>query len=239
MRNGIVNVNNTFFTNVTIAKSISTALYVLNSELKINGTMNILDNTGIYGGGISLYFSGGLILYPNSELNLIRNHAIKKGGGIFINLLNIRCYIWPGLDYYSGKRVITFTNNTAGEVGDDIYGTNLHYCDNDNITFVTHNGDINQATDPHILCFCTSSVYNECSFAVPPTQYIFPGQKVKFSIAQWGYGYSTQYSITSGMINIYLDGVHVDIQSIEPYCTPLSYTPRLTNLSDDLHNLMT
>jgi hypothetical protein len=176
MRNGIVNVNNTFFTNVTIAKSISTALYVLNSELKINGTMNILDNTGIYGGGISLYFSGGLILYPNSELNLIRNHAIKKGGGIFINLLNIRCYIWPGLDYYSGKRVITFTNNTAGEVGDDI--------------FVTNNGDIDQATGPHILCFCTSSVYNECSFAVPPTQYIFPGQKVKFSIAQWGYGYS-------------------------------------------------
>jgi hypothetical protein len=237
-KNGIFNMINVYFINATITDSLWSGLFSVQSEIFINGTFNVLNNMGDYGGGICLLEGSSLYLFPGSEMNVAGNHATKIGGGFYSNTEYIGCYINVLEDSNSIEDNVTITlaNNTASKVGGDVYGMNLNYCAS-NIEFITaDDSDIDQTTNPQALCFCTSSSYNGCSFN-PLEQSIFPGQEVTFSIAQWGYGYSTLYSITIGVVDIYLDGDLVDIQSTGSGCTSLSYRPTSVN-STSTHVLM-
>lgn len=76
----INNFGNIIFTNVSITNSSDTGLLVINSKLTIKGSFTLINNRGHDGGGLSLYGSSQLEIYPNSNLTFIGNHAIKGGG---------------------------------------------------------------------------------------------------------------------------------------------------------------
>ena len=225
LRNGtniIINIDSVIFSNVSVSNSVvTTALALTNSKLIINGSLTVSNNMGIDGGGIALYGSSQLEIYPNSNLTFIGNNASNKGGAIYRSnptpyITDIDCDIIsvPNTTNVS----IYFINNTAA-VGDDIYGITLRNpsCPIDMSIFKT---DIKYITPGNNLCFCNSFGSSCLEVIAMPTLYVFPGQKINFSVGIK----DVNERFTGGLIIRYLNNVYIDTIRIGPKCTEVSYT---------------
>ena len=215
--NQISKIDNIIFSNVSISNSLNTGLVLVNSKLTINGSLTVLNNSGVNGGGMSLYGNSHLEIYPNSNLTFIGNHAASKGGGIYretkgygtvcdiISIPNT-----TNVSFY-------FINNTAA-VGDDIYGIEFTsvYCSIDISIFKTN---IKYLATPVFICFCTNNSIGNCPQTIPRL-YKFPGQKIYFKVI------ITDYinKITAGSIVRYINDTYIDTIQIGPKCTEISYT---------------
>ena len=201
-------------TNVTVSNSLSTGFKVINSVLYINGSFTLQNNAGQNGGGLLLAESSQLRLHPNTFVLFIGNHA-HRGGGLFSNSILSRCPI----EVVSNNTNITvwFVNNNATS-GTDVFGTDIdYYCKALNI----FNSNVIQTTEPVKVCFCTDDI---CSLTSPAMQSVFPGQKVNFFVALWGFGYNTTYTITDGSLMLRINA-DTHVQAIEPRCFHVSYQP--------------
>ena len=217
----IMNINNIILSNVSISNSSTTGLTLENSQLTINGSLTVSKNKGVNGGGMSLYGNSQLIIYPNSNLTFIGNHAANEGGGIskesrgyeiLCNIISI-----PNTTNVS----FYFINNTAA-VGDDIYGIAFgnRYCQHfDMSIFKT---PIKYVTPAVTACICTytNNFIDHCPLTMSRL-YVFPGQIINFNISLL----NTITNITAGSISRYLNDTYIDtihIGSIS--CTEISYT---------------
>ena len=220
--NYIINVDNVIFSNISISNCLHTGLMLIYSKLTINGSLTVSNNIGVDGGGMSLYGSSQLEIYPNSNLTFIGNHAANKGGGIYScepTLYNIDCETISIPDTTNVS--FYFINNTAA-AGDDIYGIAIKsdFCSHFDMSIFKTN--IKYTTAPLYACFCTDNSYHkEC----PDVQimlglYVFPGQKINFNMSLW----DSNYNITAGSIIRYLNDTYIDTIHIKPKCTEISYT---------------
>ena len=212
-------IDNIIFSNVSISNSSNTGLILSKSKLTINGSLTVLNNSGANGGGMSLYGSSVLEIYPNSNLTFIGNHAASKGGGIYRETKGFEtvCDIisipnTTNVSFY-------FINNTAA-AGDDIhvYGTIFTsvYCSIDMSIFKTN---IKYLTPPVLICFCTNNSIGNCPPTIPRL-YKFPGQKIYFNvIIRDDIG-----NITAGSIMRYINDTYIDTIQIRRKCTEIYYT---------------
>ena len=231
-RNIIGNIDTAFFINVTITGSQKSGLTLESAFIFITGSLNLINNRGENGGALVLNQNSRLVLLVGSFVNVTGNRATVKGGGIYNDIVIQssleKLALYPKVDatYY-------FSNNSAGVVGHDIYNI-PNICLYYNCTSSLGNNTVRQSTDSLELCYCDESVdYNQsfnhtrdCSKSVPK-QYIFPGQRVKFSIVMLGFDTNLNFnSITDGTIRATLNGdpatsedIPVDANCSERYYT--------------------
>ena len=212
--NYINKIENIIFSNVSISNCLNTGLELSNSKLTINGSLTVLNNSGVNGGGMSLYGNCVLEIYPNSKLIFSGNHAANKGGGIYREIMDEDiCDIIPNRTNVS----FYFINNTA-VIGDDIYGIEFAsvYCSIDMSIFKTH---IKYLAPPYLFCFCTNNSISNCTPTMPRLCK-FPEQKIYFNVIITDYN----RNITTGLIIRYLNDTYIDTIQIGPKCTELSYT---------------
>ena len=217
--NYINKIDNIIFSNVSISNCSNTGLELSNSKLTINGSLTVLNNSGVNGGGMSLYGNSVLEIYPNSKLIFIGNHAINKGGGIYREIMDEDiCDIIPNRTNVS----FYFTNNTA-VIGDDIYGIEFAsvYCSIDMSIFKTH---IKYLAPPNNFCFCTSNSISNCTQTMPRLCK-FPGQNIYFNVIITDYN----GNITTGLIMRYLNDTYIDTIQIGPKCTEIFYTVKVNS----------
>ena len=213
--NGILHVKTIVFKNVFINNSPSTGLTVKSSNLTIDGNLSLIHNTGIDGGGMSIYGCSQLVIYPNSILNFVENYASNKGGGLYSDstYIDTTCIISV---HDTSNVSANFVNNTAS-IGDDIYGIDLSsdYC---NYVTQIFSSDIKRTPYPAYLNLCERYKYQS---------HIFPGQAVNFNVILYGYDYSRKRVTTEGTITVTMNDQHTEIY-VKANCSRVSYTPKLT-----------
>ena len=228
--NTITRVTNCLFnsislSNVTVANSTSTGLSLTRSFVTIKNNLIFENNTGVVGGGLAINDSSELILTSSVNLELIDNHASYKGGGIYVEEST-----YSGIILNVPDIPLTLINNSAGLVGDDMYGYH-----NRKNQFKLTTGSIISNSDALDICFCdphTIIIYENCSHN-ESVQHIHPGQALKFYVALFGHSYSKSEIVTDGTVKIYETGPSnsrklVSEIFIPNTCSLIEYTPKLT-----------
>ena len=130
------------------------------SLIKVTDTVSFQGNSaGESGGGISINSnSSSIFLAYKSQLNLINNSAVGRGGGIFVldtakECWRRECFLEFDPQINSSSKPLNFENNSAPE-GSDLYGGLLSKC-------VTNNSKENG-----LSLFNRFSFYNDSFLAV-------------------------------------------------------------------------
>ena len=119
-------------------------IYLSNQDLHINGNIEFSNNIAESGGGIFISDHSNIIFYKSATVNFTNNTATNNGGAIFLtnhssilfedhptqyHCYDSKVYYTLSDQYLTDLSVIvTFHNNKAYVLGDDIY------CHNSNIT---------------------------------------------------------------------------------------------------------
>ena len=120
----------------------STALIADRAVVKFSNdsVTTFQDNSGLYGGAISLIGGAWIGVYPNSSVIFLRNTAVQYGGAIYVELstpfdylLSHVCFIRYYLENVSPDEWntnFTFINNTTPEsnIGKMIFASTLNPC---------------------------------------------------------------------------------------------------------------
>ena len=223
--------------NVTIANSLSTGLTLKGSVITVNNSLVLRNNTGVFGGGIAINDLSYISVLPQASFEFIDNHAIYKGGGIFSSSSGSNSLVYPFQYAYPHSNSkpsvpIAFWNNTAGTTGDDVYGFNIigsnGYLHPVPFSYVTP--DIRSSTDAFKIHFCnpensTTWFYNSPSQHI--SQHIFPGQKIKFDVALFGYnGNYSSFSLTDGVVYLMIDNRKaLTYKFASASCSRIEYSP--------------
>ena len=227
-KNSISNSYNTFISNVTITDSLSTGLAVINSNITINNTLILRNNTGTYGGGISISQNSFLLLLPQALLEFISNHAYY-GGGMFYETTCPLYYannsFQPVDDIYTHH--VTFWNNTAKISGADVYGDLP-------LSIETCPQAVSMLLSSFQPCFCssdnTNSTIDNCTKRIPE-QLIFPGQNITFHVLMYSYDVNEgTYSPTDGKLDVVTNNV-TQRESFRGKCSLIEFKPAVLNFA--------
>lgn len=134
--------NLTFFGTNIFDQNAGTPIQTSTSIINIYDMMNFTNNTGLYGGGISLASSSFIILHSNSQTTFFKNTAFLYGGAIFYSYINTNfaintfdCYLYFNFLNLFGKSSnitdlnikVSFLQNDA-PAGTAVYGSTLNTC---------------------------------------------------------------------------------------------------------------
>ena len=233
MRNGknsISNSYNTFISNVTITDSLSTGLTVINSNITINNTLILRNNTGANGGGISISQNSSLLLLSQALLVFISNHASHLGGGMYYETTCPFYYANNSFQPVDDKHThhVTFCNNTAKISGADIYG-NLP------LSIETCPQAASILSSLFQPCFCssdnTNSTIDNCTKEIAE-QLIFPGQNIAFHVLMYSYDVNEgTYSPTDGKLDVVTNNV-TQRESFRGNCSLIKFKPAVLNFTN-------
>ena len=195
------------------------AIYAHNSSVTFSGKLKFVENQGYNGGGLALHGGSILILKDNTEAVFVRNHAIHRGGGLYVNNPATQYHVETHIgfeipdcffmedntDHTVRSANISFLNNSAISAGSDIYGGSVDICkellikykmvygiDYFKTAFHVHENasDASQVTsDPYRVCICDSGTPNCTVFQHNTTA--FPGQMFYIDAVAIGQMYGT------------------------------------------------
>ena len=229
-KNSISNSRNTFISNVTITDSLSTGLTVINSNITINNTLILRNNTGANGGGISISQNFFLLLLPQALLEFISNHAYY-GGGMHYETTCPLYYANNSFQPVDNKRTpsVTFWNNTAEISGADVYG-NLP------LSIETCPQAVSMLSSSFQPCFCssdnTNSTIDNCTKKIPE-QHIFPGQNITFHVLMYSYDVNEgTYSPKDGKLNVVTNNVVTQRESFRGKCSLIEFKPAVSSFTN-------
>ena len=256
--NSISNSRNAFISNVTITDSLSTGLTVINSNITINNTLILRNNTGVYGGGIFITQNSFLLLLPQALLKFISNHASYLGGGIFISqnsfllllpqallefISNHASHLGGGM-YYETTCPLYYANNSFQPV-DDKYTPSVTFWKNAAISSLDVYGSLQLSIErcPQAVsmlsssfqpCFCssdnTNSTIDNCTKEMPE-QLIFPGQNITFHVLMYSYDVNEgTYSPTDGKLDVVTNNV-TQRESFRGKCSLIEFKPAVLNFT--------
>ena len=140
------------------------------SNLLLDGHIEISHNTAVNGGGIVLCENSILQLFPQVNITISNNHAFRYGGGIYIDDECSQaippCFFQPrDIDNYT-HHTVHFLNNSAQIAGTAIYGGLVDHCyyygpyskDRrsvfNNIFQIHPNDTLSITSNPLRLCLC-------------------------------------------------------------------------------------
>ena len=228
-KNSISNSRNAFISNVTITDSLSTGLTVINSNITINNTLILRNNTGTNGGGISISQNSFLLLLPQALLEFISNHASHLGGGMYYETTCPLYYannsFQPVDDKYTPS--VTFWNNTAKISGADVY-------DDLPLSIETCPQAVSILSSSFQPCFCssdnTNSTIDNCTKKIPE-QLIFPGQNIAFHVLMYSYDVNEgTYSPTDGKLDVVTNNV-TQRESFRGKCSLIEIKPAVSSFT--------
>ena len=228
--NSIVSCHSVSFNNVTITNSRDTGLTLIQSIITVNNSLSFRNNTGISGGGVSLSRSSYFIVFPQASFEFINNSASYKGGGFFCTASLAHPFVYAESNKPATAIPLTLWNNTAGTAGGDIYGFVLFGFELYDLTvsFSLINPRVSSSTNPIKISFCDFNNTQDITYSSSvPEQHIFPGQKLKFKVALFGFDHNhTTYSLTDGVVDVFIDTVQVFNYSFaEANCSIIEYSP--------------
>ena len=258
-----VNVHNATLIDCNVQGNQDTALNAAGSILHFQRTTTFTENTGIYGGAISIHNSY-LFLKLNSTL-LFANNSAFLGGALFVEqqeISDLYCFFQvdkprdvPITDI--GTRMI-FTDNTATSAGSVLSGGKVDSCFQNFVNEYLPDYSIKQevtqptaifdqvfdygsqhglsviASDPWMVCFCNSSHLPECAVKTVGRE-IFPGESFNVSAVVVG----QRDGVVPGSVVAYFKNSSIDpfqrVQSVSTVCSNLTYTVSSTNSTADLN----
>ena len=230
-----------------------------------NSITTFINNHGNEGGAMALYELSLLDIRPNATVIISHNTAQTNGGGVYVDendgyvflidsLQQVRCFFQPSLRYPYKEGVhgnMIFTNNTAGEAGNELFGgwgdICIHYIpslnlieeggDYFNLTFhfSPDPNDISSiASKPSRVCICMekSSLPN-CSI----TQYnttSYPGTTVHLSVVTVGQRFGVVPGIVTSMHSGDIIPTLQQFQETLNHCTDVHYTVSSSNPAETL-----
>ena len=228
-RNSISNSYNAFISNVTITDSLSTGLTVINSNITINNSLILRNNTGANGGGISISQNSFLLLLPQALLEFISNHAYY-GGGMYYETTCPLYYANNSFQPVDNKYTpsVTFWNNTAKISGADVYGDLP-------LSIETCPQAVSMLLSSFQPCFCssdnTNSTIDNCTKKIPE-QLIFPGQNIAFHVLMYSYDVNEgTYSPTDGKLNVVTNNV-TQRESFRGKCLLIDFKPAVSSFTN-------
>ena len=226
----VMNSNNTSISNVTITDSLSTGLTVINSNITINNTLILRNNTGAYGGGISISQNSFLLLLPQALLEFISNHASLVGGGMYYETTCPLYYANNSFQSVDDKHThhVTFWNNTAKISVANVYG-NLP------LSIETCPQAVSMLSSLFQPCFCssdnTNSTIDNCTKQIPE-QLIFPGQNITFHVLMYSYDVNEgTYSPTDGKLDVVTNNV-TQRESFRGNCSLIEFKPAVSSFTN-------
>ena len=117
----------------------------------LSGTIVFENNRGFNGGAFGLLDNSVLFIQNGSSLNFTRNTALTRGGAIYSDTLGASVSTTCAIQFLGQNRIgieeqqlkylnvsITFSDNSAGNAGNSIYGNPLYYCNFLSVSAVDH-----------------------------------------------------------------------------------------------------
>ena len=185
------------------------------SIITVSDDVVISNNRAIAGTAFIFVQNSVLKLEKNGCLHFKNNYAINIGGVFYVTdnvhysyitydetlypLVESTCFLTT-----QGSRSqtqLSFSNNTAGEGGDILYGGHLLYgLDGDwnclesfrNISNISQNSLSLITSDPSRVCLCNDDGQPDCLIVTDPTPHsLYPGQSVKISAVVVGQDFGT------------------------------------------------
>ena len=207
--NKIISARNVTFRNCIFQGNKATSIVAENSHIFFEGINHFANNSAFFGGAIYLSSSSIALLRPGATLFFNNNHALKRGGAVFIesnrnDVFFLECPIQvydPTILLISQLQIhMIFTNNTASEAGEAIYGGQLDTCQMlaPSGFFVYHAALIGQiifdyisyiepqntsspiSSDAVNICFCVNTTFDCSSRKIIAFHY--PGETVHISM---------------------------------------------------------
>ena len=171
----------------------------------LSGTIVFENNRGFNGGALSLLDNSVLLINNGSSLNFTRNTALTRGGAIYSDTLGASVSTTCAIQFLGQNRIgieeqqlkylnvsITFSDNSAGNAGNSIYGNPLYYCFFLSMSAVAHVGLISIGSEKilydHIFNF-QNSVDNRHAEINSLPQQICVCQNKTFTTEQCGSSY--------------------------------------------------
>ena len=199
-----------YFHNTIIEGNMAVGISALSSNMNMDGINTVRNNSGIYGGAMSLDAYSIIYLHQHSILRIVNNNSSNFGGGISINQGLIRNYETPCSyqllpDVLSSKAQVVMKGNSAGIAGHAIYGGELLGC-SQNAQKLVHESKRKTAVEIFLttfkleptpstsselssvaigLCYCTHDSKN-CRISAIDIS-VYPGQN--FILRAVGIGY--------------------------------------------------
>ena len=199
-------------TNSTFVNNFGTGLLLESTDVYFSGFNRIENNIAHNGGGLALYGSSVLYFEPYTIIRLVGNKVDNAGGGIYVGKVvefvsSSECFFgFYNEDRYDNKGYNKNTlpvslylhNNTAGIVGNDIYGGSLDTC---RIARGAGTGartlrsitdfNLDVTTKPSRVCLCNHTDGTKDCVEINKTISAYPGQTFSLSAIAVG-----QYLLT-------------------------------------------
>ena len=225
------------------------AIGLFDSRVKFQGHTSFINNTALSGGGIYITANSYsfIVLSETAQLYFIGNHAVEKGGAIYVEQIvtpkrllpdflsgaGTTCFLqlkqsWPG-------KYLHFKSNTAGIAGSVLYGGNTTLCSQNSIitdyaftdisTFFNQSNISIISSNPREVCFCSDNGIPDCS-KVSQSLSASAGKIISFAVAVVGQLHNT----TVGIVTIASDsGARTNQDILSAACTKINYTIKVNH----------
>ena len=227
--------------NCTFSDNYLSAIYSQSSNIHFKG-INTFNNNSNRNGGAIILRESYMIIDIHARLEFTDNHADLDGGAIYIiksftehsktfcffQFYEYEIHWWP-------RDILIFNNNTAGNAGTAIYGSNTDRCGVfvlanlqfnfiDEISCFNQTGDSIISSNPKNVCFCNHNdtmTTKICNVTSLDNYTAYPGQLIEFSVVAVG----DKNGSTIGVIQITSgDSQTKTVPLTKVMCTTVNYT---------------
>ena len=198
-----------------------TPLKLIQSHLTVYGNLIFINNTA-YRGGAMIVINSSMALSENSRTIFFGNRAIDTGGAMYIvaNTFHAPLRLDPSAytictncflslyDSSNSVKQLIFTNNSAGQGGDVVYGGRMEStCPIDAYNILDYSSCLSRflevsvinpktlspiSSEPSRVCYCNKSGIPDCWTLYHPTVFsVYPGQKISISVVVVGQNFGT------------------------------------------------
>ena len=230
------------------------------SVISLNGIFEFIKNYAINRAGLAVYDYSYVLFHEGTNVSFINNTARSRGGAIYVEevygipsarSLAVICffqYLSPrgNLDKIGSIDVhMYFANNSAGDVGNSIFSSQINRCSwvsntafkevppynvTDKIVSFANPDRQQIASEPYVVCFCPQYSIQSRVIDCVNNSYgitIYPGETVHISVNGVGdYINSAQtivYTTVTNESSCFINGSKLLVDQIPNTCTTLQY----------------
>ena len=81
--------------NFLVNNTLGSAIHISSGIIHVRGTLVFQGNIGLQGGAVYVAESSRIVLYPESHMKVLQNHANFRGGGFYVEATTLREVTYP------------------------------------------------------------------------------------------------------------------------------------------------